>query len=137
MYGCIPTTEAERHRREVEQVVYGTSNKADTEKARKTGMLPFGGRFNPYQSQEDRDDNVTPSRGQSQVRQVPKESPSTRLNPVHATVILMAKCKAQGNVWCPSYYSYLVEHYPGGIWEDQLKALMQTLLAQSDGYVIK
>ncbi|MBE8611501.1 integrase [Morganella morganii] len=139
-YGHLSTTDAERHRTEVEHVVYGTSNKEDTEKARKTGALPFNGHFNPYKNMEETDyDKVAhlPLKGskvQPSVR-VHQESVSL-LSHVQAAMILMAKFKTQGNVWNPTHYQYLVNHYPDGIPEDQLDTLMQHLLALRHNNVI-
>lgn len=138
IYGCMTITDAERHRTEVEHVVYGTSNKEETEKARKTGALPFEGRFNPYQGMaETGDNNVAPpilkgSQAQPSVCVHQEETCFTRLNHVQAAMTLMAKFKARGNVWSSTHYQHLVDHYPEGIPEDHLNTLLQTLSALSD-----
>ncbi|HBV6484938.1 TPA: integrase, partial [Klebsiella pneumoniae] len=97
----LPQTVAQQHLDEVEQHVFGTASKEETEAARKGKALPFGGRFNPYLDIE-RDDHPTylPKRGQeSQVRGPRIEQ--RPLSHVEAAKLLRERLTAAGHSWFP------------------------------------
>lgn len=136
-YGHKPTTEAERNRAEVENIVYGADNKDEADKARMTGAIPFDGRFNPYLELEQADHPaVIPRKGRSADLNVRLHVEIRPLTHVQAAMALRTKLKAQGREWNPTHYQYLVEHYPDGIPEELLDTVMQALLLMSDNSVI-
>ncbi|HAT1683681.1 TPA: transposase family protein [Klebsiella oxytoca] len=138
-YGQMPVTDTQRNRAEVEHVLYGTDSSDETDKARKSGAIPFGGRFNPYKEMEDADyQKVTPlpSKGREASVSVRLNIDIPPLTHVQAAMALRTRFSAQGREWNPTHYQYLVDHYPDGVQEEQLDAIMQKLLTMSDSVVV-
>ncbi|EBH2658022.1 transposase family protein [Salmonella enterica] len=138
-YGHMPVTEAQLNRIEVEQAVYGTTDADETARARKSGAIPFGGRFNPYKEIEEAGyHKVTslPSKGREVEIPVRLGIEVKPLTHVQAAMALRTRLKGQTREWNPTWYPYLVEHYPDGIPEEQLDAILQELLALSDSVVV-
>ncbi|EDQ2494202.1 transposase family protein, partial [Salmonella enterica subsp. enterica] len=139
-YGQMPVTVTQDNRDAVEQRVYGTSGQEETAAARKAGAIPFGGRFNPYKEIEDAESTspaYLPRQGsevQPRVRVCQIEV--APLTPVQAAMALRVKFEALRREWNPTHYRYLVEHYPDGIPEERLDAIMQELLTLSDSTVV-
>ncbi|EEA7822499.1 transposase family protein [Salmonella enterica subsp. enterica] len=139
-YGQMPVTVTQDNRDAVEQRVYGTSGQEETAAARKAGAIPFGGRFNPYKEIEDAESTspaYLPRQGsevQPRVRVCQIEV--APLTPVQAAMALRVKFEALRREWNPTHYRYLVEHYPDGIPEERLDAIMQELLILSDSTVV-
>ncbi|EBQ9987923.1 integrase [Salmonella enterica subsp. enterica serovar Oranienburg] len=139
-YGHMPVTDTQHNRTEVEHALYGTDNKDETDKARKSGAIPFDGRFNPYKEIEEAEHSkvaVLPLRGREvqpavRVHQI-EIAP---LSHVKAAMALRTRFEALRREWNPTHYQYLVDHYPDGIPEEQLDAVMQELLALSDSVVV-
>ncbi|HBM0096070.1 TPA: DDE-type integrase/transposase/recombinase [Salmonella enterica subsp. enterica serovar Blitta] len=139
-YGHMPVTDTQHNRTEVEHALYGTDNKDETDKARKSGAIPFDGRFNPYKEIEEAEHSkvaVLPLRGREvqpavRVHQI-EIAP---LSHVKAAMALRTRFEALRREWNPTHYQYLVDHYPDGIPEEQLDAIMQELLALSDSVVV-
>lgn len=139
-YGHMPVTDTQNNRTEVEHVLYGTDNSDETNKARKSGAIPFAGRFNPYKEIEEAGHSkvaVLSLRGR-------EAQPAVRVNRVEiaplshvqTAMALRTKLKAQGREWNPGWYQYLMDHYPDGIPEEHLDVVMQELLALSDNVVV-
>ncbi|EIM8465259.1 DDE-type integrase/transposase/recombinase [Salmonella enterica] len=139
-YGQVPATDAQHNRNEVEQRIYGTGNEVETAAARKAGAIPFGGRFNPYKEIEDAQCNspvYLPRKGsEAQPRVRIHQTEAAPLSHVKAAMALQTKLKAQGGKWNPSWYQYLMDHYPDGIPEHQLDLIMQELLTPGDNVVV-
>lgn len=139
-YGHMPITDAQINRAEVEQVLYGTANKDETDKARKSGAIPFGGRFNPYKEIEEADYSKVshlPFKGREV--QLPVRVHQVEIAPmshVKAAMALRTRFEALRREWNPTHYQYLVDHYPDGIPEEQMDIIMQELLAMSDSVVV-
>ncbi|ECT9547789.1 integrase [Salmonella enterica] len=139
-YGHMPVTDTQRNRTEVEHALYGTDNKDETDKARKSGAIPFDGRFNPYKEIEEAEHSkvaVLPLRGREvqpavRVHQI-EIAP---LSHVKAAMALRTRFEALRREWNPTHYQYLVDHWPDGVPEEQLDAIMQELLALSDSVVV-
>ncbi|ECC9293041.1 TPA: DDE-type integrase/transposase/recombinase [Salmonella enterica] len=139
-YGHMPVTDTQRNRTEVEHALYGTDNKDETDKARKSGAIPFDGRFNPYKEIEEAEHSkvaVLPLRGR-------EAQPAVRvhqieiapLSHVKAAMALRTRFEALRREWNPTHYQYLVDHWPDGVPEEQLDAIMQELLTLSDSVVV-
>ncbi|HEG4373997.1 MULTISPECIES: DDE-type integrase/transposase/recombinase [Klebsiella] len=123
----LPQTVAQQHLDEVEQHVFGTASKEETEAARKGKALPFGGRFNPYLDIE-RDDHPTylPKRGQeSQVRGPRIEQ--RPLSHVEAAKLLRERLTAAGHSWFPEHYAQMVSRFPEGVPAEDIDAIAQEL----------
>ncbi|EAW1285936.1 transposase family protein [Salmonella enterica] len=139
-YGHMPVTDTQINRAEVEHALYGTDSSDETDKARKSGAIPFDGRFNPYKEIEEAEHSkvaVLPLRGREvqpavRVHQI-EIAP---LSHVKAAMALRTRFEALRREWNPTHYQYLVDHYPDGIPEEQLDAVMQELLALSDSIVV-
>ncbi|HII0645635.1 TPA: integrase [Salmonella enterica subsp. enterica serovar Yopougon] len=139
-YGHMPVTDTQHNRTEVEHALYGTDNKDETDKARKSGAIPFDGRFNPYKEIEEAEHSkvaVLPLRGREvqpavRVHQI-EIAP---LSHVKAAMALRTRFEALRREWNPTHYQYLVDHWPDGVPEEQLDAIMQELLALSDSVVV-
>lgn len=139
-YGHMPVTDTQHNRTEVEHALYGTDNKDETDKARKSGAIPFDGRFNPYKEIEEAEHSkvaVLPLRGREvqpavRVHQI-EIAP---LSHVKAALALRTRFEALRREWNPTHYQYLVDHWPDGVPEEQLDAIMQELLALSDSVVV-
>ncbi|EDX4489646.1 transposase family protein [Salmonella enterica subsp. salamae] len=139
-YGHMPVTDTQHNRTEVEHALYGTDNKDETDKARKSGAIPFDGRFNPYKDIEEAEHSkvaVLPLRGREvqpavRVHQI-EIAP---LSHVKAAMALRTRFEALRREWNPSHYQYLVDHWPDGVPEEQLGAIMQELLTMSDSVVV-
>ncbi len=139
-YGHMPVTDTQINRAEVEHALYGTDSSDETDKARKSGAIPFDGRFNPYKEIEEAEHSkvaVLPLRGREvqpavRVHQI-EIAP---LSHVKAAMALRTRFEALRREWNPTHYQYLVDHYPDGVPEEQLDAIMQELLAMSDSVVV-
>lgn len=135
-YRTLPETRAQKNLNATEMLIAGSDTPVKSDDIRKRKTLPFGGQFKPLTALDNEyHPDYLPVKGEA--------SPMTRrqlesepLSHVQAAMALMAKFKAQGNVWNPTHYQYLVDHYPDGIQEDQLDTLMQSLLALSHNNVI-
>lgn len=139
-YGHMPITDAQLNRAEVEHVLYGTDNNNETDKARKSGAIPFGGRFNPYKEIEDADYSKVahlPFKGkEAQLSVRVHQVEIAPMSHVKAAMALRTRFEALRREWNPTHYQYLVDHYPDGVPEEQLDAIMQELLAISDSVVV-
>lgn len=140
-YGQIPDTGSQHNRAEVERVLYGTDSTDATDKARRTGALPFGGRFNPYKEIEDAQYSniaVLPLRGREAqlLVGVPPQHAPEPLSPVKAAMALRPKLQASGREWNATHYQYLVTNYADGIQETHLDDVMQKLLTLGENTVV-
>lgn len=139
-YGHMPITDAQLNRAEVEHVLYGTDNNNETDKARKSGAIPFGGRFNPYKEIEDADYSKVahlPFKGkEAQLSVRVHQVEIAPMSHVKAAMALRTRFEALRREWNPTHYQYLVDHYPDGVPEKQLDTIMQELLAMSDSVVV-
>ncbi|ECU9161700.1 TPA: transposase family protein [Salmonella enterica] len=139
-YGHMPITDAQLNRAEVEHVLYGTDNNNETDKARKSGAIPFGGRFNPYKEIEDADYSKVahlPFKGkEAQLSVRVHQVEIAPMSHVKAAMALRTRFEALRREWNPTHYQYLVDHYPDGVPEEQLDTIMQELLAMSDSVVV-
>ncbi|EBN8057049.1 integrase [Salmonella enterica] len=139
-YGHMPITDAQLNRAEVEHVLYGTGSKDETDKARKSGAIPFGGRFNPYKEIEDADYSKVahlPFKGkEAQLSVRVHQVEIAPMSHVKAAMALRTRFEALRREWNPTHYQYLVDHYPDGVPEEQLDLIMQELLAMSDSIVV-
>lgn len=139
-YGHMPVTDTQINRAEVEHALYGTDSSDETDKARKSGAIPFDGRFNPYKEIEEAEHSkvaVLPLRGREvqpavRVHQI-EIAP---LSHVKAAMALRTRFEALRREWNPTHYQYLVDNWPDGVPEEQLDAIMQELLAMSDSVVV-
>lgn len=135
-FRALPQSVTEQHKEEVEQRVYGTQSKEETEAAKKAKAVPFGGRFNPYLDIE-RDDHPTylPKRGQASEVRGPRieQQPLTH---VEAAKVLREKFSTTGKVWSPEYYRQLTALYPDGVPADELDDVTNALLTPISGNVI-
>ncbi|HAT1685144.1 TPA: transposase family protein [Klebsiella oxytoca] len=135
-YRALPETKAQKNLREVEMLIADSATPVKPEDIRKRKTLPFGGRFKPLTALDNEyHPDYIPVKGE--------ESPLTRrqldippLTHVQAAMALRTRFSAQGREWNPTHYQYLVEHYPDGIPEEQLDAVMQKLLTLSDNVVV-
>lgn len=131
-YSTIPQTTAQRHRAEVDQLAYGTSNKEETQAAKKAKKLPFNGEFNPWREMErEAPAAYLPRKGrevQVSVRTRVEEKP---LSHVQAAMALRQILTAQGQEWNTTFYQYLTSHYPDGVAADSLDALAAELISQA------
>lgn len=139
-YGHMPITDAQLNRAEVEHVLYGTDNNNETDKARKSGAIPFGGRFNPYKEIEDADYSKVahlPFKGkEAQLSVRVHQVEIAPMSHVKAAMALRTRFEALRREWNPTHYQYLVDHWPDGIPEEQLDTVMQELLTMSDSVVV-
>ncbi|EJI5073116.1 DDE-type integrase/transposase/recombinase [Salmonella enterica] len=139
-YGHMPITDAQLNRAEVEHVLYGTDSKDETDKARKSGAIPFGGRFNPYKEIEDADYSKVahlPFKGkEAQLSVRVHQVEIAPMSHVKAAMALRTRFEALRREWNPTHYQYLVDHWPDGVPEEQLDTIMQELLAMSDSVVV-
>ncbi|MDJ6852862.1 transposase family protein, partial [Salmonella enterica] len=123
-YGHMPITDAQLNRAEVEHVLYGTDNNNETDKARKSGAIPFAGRFNPYKEIEDADYSKVahlPFKGkEAQLSVRVHQVEIAPMSHVKAAMALHTRFEALRREWNPTHYQYLVDHYPDGIPEEQL-----------------
>ncbi|CAB1217861.1 DDE-type integrase/transposase/recombinase [Klebsiella michiganensis] len=126
-YRQLQQTITQERRDDVEQHVFGTTSKEETEAARKGKALPFGGRFNPYLDIE-RDDHPTylPKRGQESQIRGPRieERPLTH---VEAAKILRERLIQGGKSWQAEHYAMLVSRYPDGVPATEIDALAEEL----------
>lgn len=131
-YGTIATTTARKHRDEVDQLAYGTTNKDETAAAKKAKALPFGGEFNPFVEIEQQSPaEYLPRQGrevQVSVRTRVEEKP---LSHVQAAMALRQILTAQGQEWNTTFYHYLTRHYPQGIAPDSLATIADELIARA------
>ncbi|EHK2735632.1 DDE-type integrase/transposase/recombinase [Salmonella enterica] len=139
-YGHMPVTDTQLNRAEVDHILYGTNNKDETDKARKSGAIPFDGRFNPYKEIEEAEHSkvaVLPLRGREVQPAVRiQQAEITPMSHVKAAMALRTRFEALRREWNPTHYQYLVDHYPDGVQEEQLDTIMQELLAMSDSVVV-
>ncbi len=139
-YGHMPVTDTQINRAEVEHALYGTDSSDETDKARKSGAIPFDGRFNPYKEIEEAEHSkvaVLPLRGREvqpavRVHQI-EIAP---LSHVKAAMALRTRFEALRREWNPTHYQYLVDNWPDGVPEEQLDVIMQELLAMNDSVVV-
>lgn len=129
-FKSLPQTVTERNLAKVEQRVYGTRSQEETETARKSKALPFGGEFNPYMEIEQaKHPEYLPKRGQASQVRGPRieERPLTH---VEAAKLLRERFTAQGQEWQKHYYGQLVSQFPDGVPAEELDALASDMLAQ-------
>lgn len=130
-FRALPQSVTEQHKEEVEQRVYGTQSKEETEAAKKAKAVPFGGRLNPYLDIE-RDDAPTylPKRGAV----VEVRSPRIEQRPlthVEAAKQLRDRLTEKGHPWTAQYYQQLVAQYPDGIPADDIETVANALISTS------
>ena len=135
-YQTLPQSDAEVNRQEVEQAVYGTQTKEETEQARKARELPFGGRFNPYIEQENPAlPAYLPHRGRASDVRTPL--PEERRNPLEVVRMLRESFKAQGKTWRGEYYIQLSQRYPEGVPVSEIDAITAEYLALAGDVVVR
>lgn len=136
-YRQLAPTVTQENRDEVEQHIWGTSNKEETDAARKAKALPFGGQFNPYLDIE-RDNHPTylPKRGQESTVRAPRieERP---LNHVEAATALRTRFIAGDLTWTAEHYRQMVALYPDGVPAEALGDVMTALTTAAAGNVFR
>ncbi|MEI7408752.1 integrase [Pectobacterium aroidearum] len=135
-FRALPPSITERNKDEVEQRVYGTQSKEETEAAKKAKAVPFGGRFNPYLDIE-RDDHPAylPKRGQTAEVRHPRIE-QRPLTPVEAAKALRERFAARNQTWTAGHFRQLVQLYPAGVPEEQLDEAVDALMTPVSGNVI-
>ena len=113
-------TPAQVSRNLLEQIATGTTNKADAEAARKAKTLPFGGLIDPHKHVTD---TVLPA-------YLPRRGTSLNVNAPIVEHALLSHVEAakllrprMANLWSAECFSWLQQHYPEGIAQDQLDAI--------------
>lgn len=113
-------TPAQISRKVLEQLATGTTNQVDAEAVRKAKTVPFGGLIDPHKHVTD---TVLPAylprRGSSLNVNAPtvEHSPLTHVEAAKLLRVRLAE------TWSADTFSWLQEHYPNGIAEDQLDAI--------------
>lgn len=130
-YSRLPETTAQKNRNAVDQLAYGTSNKEETQAAKKAKKLPFNGEFNPWREMErEAPAAYLPRKGREVQLAVRTRSEEKPLTHVQAAVALRQKLAEQGLEWNTTFYQYLTSHYPDGVAADSLDALAAELISQ-------
>lgn len=135
-YRALPETKAQKNLKEIEMLIADSDTPVKPEDIRKRKTLPFGGRFKPLTALDNEyHPDYMPVKGE--------DSPLTRrqldippMSHVKAAMALRTRFEALRREWNPTHYQYLVDHYPDGIPEEQLDAVMQELLTLSDSVVV-
>lgn len=135
-YRALPETKAQKNLKEIEMLIADSDTPVKPEDIRKRKTLPFGGRFKPLTALDNEyHPDYIPVKGE--------DSPMTRrhldippLSHVKAAMALRTRFEALRREWNPTHYQYLVDHWPDGVPEEQLDAIMQELLTLSDSVVV-
>ncbi len=124
-------TPAQTARKEIEQLVMGTTSQAETEAARKAKALPFGGTFNPYKYIDETElPTFMPRRGTEHDLAAPKiEFPP--YSHVEAVKIIISRI---GDRWIPSqHYPWITQRYPQGVPHDAIDPIVAELTGPQAG----
>lgn len=113
-------TPAQISRKVLEQLATGTTNQADAEEARKAKAVPFGGLIDPHKHVTD---TVLPA-------YLPRRGTSLNVNAPTIEHALLTHVEAakllrprMPDIWSAETFSWLQQHYPDGIDQEQLDAI--------------
>lgn len=113
-------TPAQISRKVLEQLATGTTNQADAEAARKAKAVPFGGLIDPHKHVTD---TVLPA-------YLPRRGTSLNVNAPTVEHALLTHVEAakllrprMPDIWSAETFSWLQQHYPDGIDQEQLDAI--------------
>lgn len=113
-------TPAQLSRKVLEQLATGTTNQADAEAARKAKTVPFGGLIDPHKHVTD---TVLPA-------YLPRRGTSLSVNAPTIEHALLTHVEAakllrprMPDIWSAETFSWLQQHYPDGIDQEQLDAI--------------
>lgn len=132
-YKSHAETPAQSALKEIEQLVTGTNSQAEAEAARKSKVLPLGGRFDPYKHIEDATlPTYLPRRGTAHDLHAPVvEYPP--LSHVEAAKRLKPLVEASGGNWTGERFQWLAQRFPGGVPQDQFDDLVAELTGPAQG----
>lgn len=113
-------TPAQISRKVLEQLATGTTNQADAEAARKAKAVPFGGLIDPHKHVTD---TVLPA-------YLPRRGTSLNVNAPTVEHALLTHVEAakllrprMPDIWSAETFSWLQQHYPDGIDQEQLDSI--------------
>ena len=113
-------TPAQVSRKVLEQLATGTTNQADAEAARKAKTVPFGGLIDPHKHVTD---TLLPA-------YLPRRGTSLNVNAPTVEHALLTHVEAakllrprMPDIWSADTFSWLQQHYPDGIAQEQLDAI--------------
>lgn len=113
-------TPAQLSRKVLEQLATGTTNQADAEAARKAKTVPFGGLIDPHKHVTD---TLLPA-------YLPRRGTSLNVNAPTVEHALLTHVEAakllrprMPDIWSAETFSWLQQHYPDGIDQEQLDAI--------------
>ncbi|NMX64735.1 DDE-type integrase/transposase/recombinase [Pseudomonas sp. WS 5079] len=113
-------TPAQLSRKVLEQLATGTTNQADAEAARKAKTVPFGGLIDPHKHVTD---TVLPA-------YLPRRGTSLNVNAPTIEHALLTHVEAakllrprMPDMWSAETFSWLQQHYPDGIDQEQLDSI--------------
>ncbi|MBS1186703.1 MAG: integrase [Burkholderiaceae bacterium] len=126
-------TPAQAAKKEIEQLVTGTSTQAEAEAARKAKSLPFGGRIDPYKHiDETQLPTYLPRRGTAHDLAAPRvEFPP--LSHVEAAKQIKQRIEADGATWSAETFAWLRQRYPDSVPQDQLDSIVAELTGPRSG----
>lgn len=135
-YHALPETKAQKNLKEIEMLIADSDAPVKPEDIRKSKTLPFGGRFKPLTALDNEyHPDYMPVKGEeSQLTRRQLDIPP--MSHVKAAMALRTRFEALRREWNPTHYQYLVDHWPDGVPEEQLDAIMQELLTLSDSVVV-
>lgn len=117
-------TELDTNRKAVEKLAMGVDSEADLADARKQHKTPFGGTVDPMKPiDETKLPDYLPKRGSEMEVKAPRIE-ALRLTPVEAAKRLRERMP---NEWTPNHYSWLAQHYPEGVVEDDLDSIIAAM----------
>ena len=124
-------TPTQKSRQEIEQLVTGTNSAGEALKARKNKTLPFKGEIDPFKTLETPVPSFMARRGTAH----PVEGNnfvSPKLNHVEAAKLLKPLLAQAGHEWSAARYQWLIEHYPGGVPQEMLLAIVAEMTKPAD-----